>query len=210
MISGSGGFGKSMRKQCLDIVNDYGIEVVADETYGSKDTDMTPQLTKIENNAGVEAVLNRGFGQGPALVTRNYRQLGMTQPLYQSHGVASQSFIDLAGDAAEGVRMPAPSLLVADDPQRPVVAYTQAYESETGQPVSTFGGYAYTAFQMMKAMIETAGSDDSEAIRNALEATSGYIGVTGEYNFSPEDYLGLDLSAFRMVEVKDGAFVQIA
>ncbi len=215
MISGSGGFGKSMRQQCLDIVGDYGIAVVADETYGPKDADMTPQLTKIKNTEGVEAVLNPGFGQGPALVTRNYQQLGMTQPLYQSHGVASQSFIDLAGDAAEGVRMPASSLLVADslaadDPQRAVVVgYKQVYESETGQPVSTFGGYAYDAFQMLKAAIETAGSDDPEAIRDALEATSGYVGVTGEFNFSADDHLGLDLTAFRMVAVKDGAFVLI-
>ncbi len=215
MISGSGGFGKSMRQQCMSIVGDYGIEIVADETYGAKDADMTPQLTKIKNTEGVEAVLNPGFGQGPALVTRNYRQLGMTQPLYQSHGVASQSFIDLAGDAAEGVRMAAPSLLVADslaadDPQREVVvAYKKAYEEGTGQPVSTFGGYAYDAFEMLKAAIETAGSDDPAAIRDALEATSGYVGVTGEFNFSAEDHLGLDLSAFRMVEVKDGTFVLI-
>lgn len=215
MISGSGGFGKSMRQQCMDVAKAEGIKVVADETYGSKDADMTPQLTKIKNTEGVQAVLNPGFGQGPALVTRNYQQLGMTQPLYQSHGVASQSFIDLAGDAAEGVRMPAPSLLVADslaaeDPQRDVVvAYKEAYESETGQPVSTFGGYAYDAFMMLKAAIEKAGSDDPAAIRDALEATSGYVGVTGEFNFSPEDHLGLDLSAFRMVEVKDGTFVQI-
>ncbi len=215
LISGTGGFGKSMREQCLDIVGDYGIKVLADETYGPKDADMTPQLTKIKNTAGVEAVLNPGFGQGPALVTRNYRQLGMTQPLYQSHGVASQSFIELAGDAAEGVRMAAPSLLVAeslaaDDPQRAVVvAYKQAYEKETGEPVSTFGGYAYDAFEMLKAAIEKAGSDDPAAIRDALEATSGYVGVTGEFNFSPTDHLGLDLSAFRMVEVKDGTFVLI-
>ena len=71
---------------------------------------MTAQLTKIKNTAGVQAVVNPGFGQGPAIVTRNYAQLGMTAiPLYQSHGVASKSFIELAGAAAEGVRLPARS-----------------------------------------------------------------------------------------------------
>lgn len=215
MISGSGGFGKSMRAQCLDVAGDYGIEVLADETYGQGDADMTPQLTKIKNTEGVQAVLNPGFGQGPAVVTRNYAQLGMTQPLYQSHGVASQSFIDLAGDAAEGVRMPAPSLLVADslspdDPQHGVVTrYKADYEAMTGEPVSTFGGYAYDAFEMLKMAIETAGSSDPSAIRDALEATRGYVGVTGEFNMSPEDHMGLDLSAFRMVEVQNGVFVLV-
>ena len=65
-----------------------------------RDTDMTPQLTNIKAKAGVQAVLNPGFGQGPAIVTRNFKQLGFSVPLYQSHGVASKGFIDAAGDAA--------------------------------------------------------------------------------------------------------------
>ena len=97
-----------------------------EESYGPRDSDMTPQLTNIRNKAGVQAVVNPGFGQGPAIVTRNYRQLGITLPLYQSHGVASKQFIELAGPAAEGVRLPAAALLIADklpdsDPQKPVV-----------------------------------------------------------------------------------------
>ena len=127
MISGTDGFGASMRNQCLSIVGDYGIEIVADESYGPQDADMTPQLTNIRGRDGIEAVLNPGFGQGPSIVTRNYAQLGVGLPLYQSHGVASQGFIDLAGPAAaEAVRLPGTALLVgellnADDPQRPVV-----------------------------------------------------------------------------------------
>src|SRR5882757_6511678 len=89
MISGTDGFGSSMRAQCLKVAANYGIQIVAEETYGPRDTDMTAQLTKIKNTAGIQAVVNPGFGQGPAIVTRNYAQLGMTAtPLYQSHGVA--------------------------------------------------------------------------------------------------------------------------
>ena len=138
----------------------HQVEVVADESYGAQDADMTPQLTNIKNTEGVEAVLNAGFGQGPAIVTRNFAQLGMEVPLYQSHGVASKSFIELAGAAAEGVRLPAAALLVADrlpedDPQREVVVgYKTAYEEATGSPVSTFGGHAYDAFQILVSAIE--------------------------------------------------------
>ena len=70
-------------------------------------------------------------------------------PLYQSHGVASKEFIKLAGAAAEGVRLPAAALLVADslpqsDPQRSVVVnYKKEYESRFKSEVSTFGGHAY-------------------------------------------------------------------
>jgi len=216
MISGTDGFGASMRNQCLSIVGDYGIEIVADESYGPQDADMTPQLTNIRGRDGIEAVLNPGFGQGPSIVTRNYAQLGVGLPLYQSHGVASQGFIDLAGPAAaEAVRLPGTALLVgellnADDPQRPVVrAYTDAYQATYGSPVTTFGGYAHDAFRILVDAIERAGSSEPQAIRDAIEATQGLVGTTGIYNMSPDDHLGLDISAFRMLEIRDGGWTLV-
>ncbi|MBB4302594.1 branched-chain amino acid transport system substrate-binding protein [Rhodobium orientis] len=210
MISGTGGFGKSMRDQCLDVAGNYDVEIIADETYGAKDSDMTPQLTNIKNTEGLEAVVNPGFGQGPAIVTRNYKQLGIDVPLYQSHGVASKSFIELAGDAAEGVRLPAAALLVADklpddDPQKSVVVgYKDKYEGATGEPVSTFGGHAYDGLMMLVEAIKRAGSADPAAIRDEIEKTSGFMGTAGVVNMSADDHLGLDLTAFRMLEVKNG------
>jgi branched-chain amino acid transport system substrate-binding protein len=210
LISGTDGFGKSMREQCLAVAPTYGMEIVADESYGPQDSDMTPQLTNIKNTAGLEVVVNPGFGQGPAIVTRNYAQLGFEVPLYQSHGVASKSFIDLAGEAAEGVRLPAAALLVADilpadDPQKKVVTdYKTAYEAATGQPVSTFGGHAYDGLMMLVAAIERAGSDDPSAIRDELEKTTGFIGTGGEVNMTPEDHMGLGLDAFRLLEIRNG------
>jgi branched-chain amino acid transport system substrate-binding protein len=216
MISGTDGFGASMREQCLSIVGEYGIEVVADERYGPQDADMTPQLTNIRGEDGIQAVLNPGFGQGPSIVTRNYAQLGIDLPLYQSHGVASQGFIDLAGaEAAEGVRLPGTALLVGDllaedDPQRPVVqAYSEAYEATYGMAVTTFGGYAHDAFRILVDAIERAGSSDPQDIRDAIEATAGLVGTTGVYTMSPEDHLGLDISAFRMLEIRDGGWTLV-
>lgn len=210
MISGTGGFGKSMQKQCQDLAPAYKIAIVAEETYGPNDTDMTPQLTKIKNTAGIQAVLNPGFGQGPAIVTRNFKQLGMTLPFYQSHGVASQKFIELAGDAAEGVRLPAAGLVVADklpasDPQKAVcLSYIQAYEKAYGSAISTFGGHAYDGLQMALAAIQRAGSTDKAKVRDEIEKTQGYVGTAGTVNMSAKDHLGLDLSAFHMLEIKNG------
>jgi branched-chain amino acid transport system substrate-binding protein len=210
MIAGAGGFDRSMRQECLKVADKYGVTVVADESYGIKDSDMTAQLTKIKNTAGVQAVVNPGFGQGPAIVTKNFRQLGMTMPLYQSHGVASKEFIKLAGEAAEGVRLPAAALLVADilpatDPQKAVVvAYKKDYGTKYGSDVSTFGGHAYDGLFLVVEAIKRAKSTDKAKIRDALEATKGYIGTAGVVNMSAADHMGLDLTAFRMLEVKKG------
>lgn len=216
MISGTDGFGASMQAQCKSVVGDYGIEVVADETYGPQDADMTPQLTNIKGAAGIQAVLNPGFGQGPSIVTRNFAQLAIDLPLYQSHGVASDGFIELAGAAAaEGVRLPGTALLVTDlladsDPQKAVAtAYKTTFEAQTRTSVGTFGGYAHDAMLLMVDAITRAGSADSVAIRDALEATSGLVGTTGTYTMSPTDHLGLDLSAFRMLEIKAGAWTLV-
>ena len=211
LISGAGGFDKSMRGECLKVAPKYGIEVIADETYGASDNDMTAQLTKIRAS-GAQAVLNAGFGQGPAIVTRNYRQVGLTLPLYQSHGVASMEYVKLSGPAAEGVRLPAaallvPDLLAANDPQKAVVtAYKRDYEARYKSDVSTFGGHAYDGLMLIVDAIKRAGSTDKAKVRDALEATKGYVGTAGVVNMSATDHMGLDLSAFVMLEVKGGAW----
>ncbi|NLY34862.1 MAG: ABC transporter substrate-binding protein [Alcaligenaceae bacterium] len=211
LISGSDSFGASMRKQCLDIVGDYGITIVGDEVFGPTDADMTPQLTNLRNKNGVQTILSLGLGSGPAIITRNYAQLGIDLPLYQSHGVASDAYIKLAGKKeAEGVRLPGTPLLVAellaeDDPQREVaLRYKKQYENMAGKPVSTFGGYAHDALYLVVNAIERAGKAEPAAIRDALENTKDLAGTTGTYNMSAEDHLGLDLSAFRMLEIRDG------
>src|SRR3972149_5709048 len=210
LISGTDAFGKSMRDQCLAVGPKAGIKIALEESYGPRDSDMTPQLTNIRNKAGVQAVVNTGFGQGPAIVTRNYRQLGITLPLYQSHGVASKQFIELAGPAAEGVRLPAAALLIADklpasDKQKPVVVnYTKTYQQKTGQAVSTFGGHAYDGLMILVQAMQRAKSADKAKVRDEIEKTKGYIGTGGIVNMSKTDHMGLDLSACHMLEIKNG------
>ena len=167
---------------------------------------MTPQLTNIKGKAGLQAVINAGFGQGPAIVTRNYRQLGITAPLYQSHGVGSKQLHRARRRrAAEGVRLPAAALLVAEklpdsDPQKKVVVdYKKNYEKKTGQPVSTFGGHMYDGLMILVEAMKRAKSADKAKVRDEIEKTKGFMGTGGIVNMSPTDHLGLDLTAFRML-----------
>lgn len=211
LLSESSGFGKSGRTQTLLAAELMGIEIVADETYGPKDTDVTAQLTNIKSNADAEALLVFGFGQGPAIVTRNYKQLGMTTPLYQSHGVASKAFLDLTGAAAEGMRLPVTGVLIADQlpagPQRAVLEdFIADYSAKYGSEPSAFAGHAYDGLYLMVEAIQRAGTIDKAPVRDALEATEGFVGITGEFNFSASDHMGLSLDAFHMVEVQNGAW----
>lgn len=210
LLSETSGFGQSGKKETEAVAAKYGITLVANETYGPKDTDMSPQLTKIKNAAGVQAVFVFGLGQGPAIVTKNYKQLGISLPLYQSHGVASDEFLKLAGPAADGVRLPSPAQLIpeqlpASDPQKAVVtAYDQAYKARYKSEVSTFGGYAYDALMLTVDAMKRANGTDKAKVRDAIEGTKNFVATSGTFNLSPTDHMGLDLSAFRLLEVKDG------
>lgn len=210
LVSETSGFGQSGKKESETVASKYGIDIVAQEVYGPKDTDMSPQLTKIKNNPAVQAVFIFGLGQGPALVQRNYKQLDIKLPVYESHGVCSEEFIKLARDAAEGTRLPCAALVVAQDlpdsdPQKPVVTgYAKAFQERWKQDVSTFGGHAYDGLMVYLDAVKRAGSTDKAKVRDAIESTKGLMGTGGEFNMSATDHMGLDLSAFRMLEIKGG------
>jgi branched-chain amino acid transport system substrate-binding protein len=113
------------------------------------------------------------------------------------------------------VRLPAAALLIADklpdsDPQKAVVVkYTKDFVEYTKQPVSTFGGHAYDGLNILIEAIKRAGSLDSVKIRDEIEKTKGFVGTGGVVNMSPTDHMGLDLSAFRMLEIKKGDWTQL-
>jgi len=215
LLAGTDAFGVSMREQCLKVVGNYGIQVVANEQHGPTDTDVVPQLTKIKNTAGVQAVMNVS-GLAGAMVTRNYAQLNMgAVPLYLSHAFASNAYIELAGKSSEGVRLPAPPMLVVDglaanDPQKPVLLDARsAYAKVSKQPASAFAGYGYDGLSLIVNAIRRANSTDPGRIRDAIEQTRGFVGTSGTVNFSANDHLGLNLDAFRMVEVRSGTWALV-
>ncbi|WDP89206.1 MAG: ABC transporter substrate-binding protein [Desulfobacter sp.] len=203
-------FGESGKNQLLTQAKENGIEVVKAESFGAKDTDMTAQLTKIKA-AGPDAIVCWGTNPGPAVVAKNAKQLKIDIPLYQSHGVASPKFIELAGDAAEGIILPTGKILVTgllddSDAQKGILEGYQAdYQGKYKGNVSGFGGYAYDAVNILAGALKGSGGDKNK-IRAALEATQSHVGATGEFNFSDKDHNGLSPEAFVMVEIKDGTW----
>ncbi|RII27914.1 MAG: ABC transporter substrate-binding protein [Geobacter sp.] len=209
LLTVSDAFGSSGREQLKALAKQKGLTVVADEVYGPKDTDMTPQLTKIKG-AKPDAIICWGTNPGPAVVTRNVRQLGIKIPLYQSHGVASKKYIALAGaENAEGVLLPAGKLAVYDklkpsDPQQKVLReYDQAYRKAYNMEASTFGGYAYDAFLMISEAIKKGATTPAQ-IRTSIEQSKKLVGISGIFTMSPANHNGLDLSAFEMVRIVKG------
>jgi len=202
-------FGDAGRKALLELAPKFGISVVADERYGSKDTDMTIQLVKIKS-AGAQAVINWSVGPGQVIVTKNWHALKMGIPLFQSHGWGSKKNIELAGKAAEGVIAPLGRLVVWDKlsdkhPQKALLKkYVTDYEARYKSEPGTFGGHAYDALMIVVAALKNIGPDKKK-IRDYIEnKIKNWPGTGGIFNMSPIDHCGLDMTAFEMVIVKNG------
>jgi len=209
IMTGTTGFGASGREELLAFASDYGIEIVADERYGPKDTDLTAQLTKIRGTEA-QAIVNWSIGPTQVLAVKNWRALGMdTLPLYQSHGFGSRKNIELCGKDAEGVLCPLARvnigpLLPEDHVQKSVIMeYTRAYEKKYGESISSFGGHAWDALHIAVKALEAVGQDRAK-IRDYVEQLTGFVGQHGVFNFSPKDHNGLSKDDLAMVVVKNG------
>ena len=86
-----------------------------------------------------------------------------------------------------------------------LLKYIEQFEKRFQMPVSGFGGYAYDAMHLLAKALP--GSDgDKQKIRDALEKLKGHVGVTGTFNFSPQDHNGLGSDAFVMVQIQKGTW----
>jgi branched-chain amino acid transport system substrate-binding protein len=211
ILTVSDGFGASGREQLKTLASKFGMHVVVDDTYGPKDTDMTSQLTKIRASQA-QALIVWGTNPGPAVIAKNAKQLGLKLPLYMSHGVSSKKFIALAGDAAEGVKLPSGKVIVSDvlsknDPQKAsLMAYVKDYQKHYKVEGDHFGGHAWDGVMLVKAAIEKGGAT-TEGIRDALEKIKDFHGIGGTFIFSAADHAGLTKDAFVMVEIKNKDWV---
>jgi branched-chain amino acid transport system substrate-binding protein len=213
LLSSNTGFGKAGKEQVEKLAPAHGIEIAASEVYDKAATDLTAEVTKMKA-AGVQALLNWSIEPAQAIVIKNARQLGLSVPIFQSHGFANVQYAKAAGAAAEGVMFPASRVVVAEalaasDPQKPVVAaYKRAYEGRYKEDVSTFGGHAYDALGILVRAVKEAGLD-REKVRAAIENMKGFVGTAGVFNFAPDDHTGLSIEAFEMITVKNGKFVPL-
>ncbi|NVN89441.1 MAG: ABC transporter substrate-binding protein [Desulfuromonadales bacterium] len=211
ILTVSDGFGASGREQLKAQAAKFGITVIADDTYGPKDTDMTSQLTKIRG-LKPDVIICWGTNPGPAVIAKNARQLGIRIPLYMSHGVSSKKFIELAGEAAEGIRLPSGRVVVADllpasDPQKKsLLGFVKDYQNHYKAEGDHFGGHAWDAVMLLKGAIER-GATTAATVRDQLEKTRQFHGIGGSFTYTAQDHAGLGKDAFVLVEVKNRDWV---
>jgi branched-chain amino acid transport system substrate-binding protein len=213
LLTVSDGFGTSGREQLKAYAAKQGFTIVADEVFAPKDTDMTPQLTKIRG-IKPDAIICWALNPGMALIAKATKQLNIKVPLYMSHGTATTKFIELAGESADGVVHPAGKMAIYDslpksDPQAKLLKdYYLEYKKAYGEEATTFGGYAYDAFRLIASAVEK-GNTTPEQIRNGIEQAKKLPSISGIFTMTPKDHNGLDLSSLVMVKITKGKWSMI-
>jgi branched-chain amino acid transport system substrate-binding protein len=208
------GFGEGVPELFDEVGSEAGVEIIAVEEFAPDATDFTAQMVNLRDT-DADAVVIWGIPPAAAVAQQSYQQLQVGKPVYQSHGIGNQVFLETAGESAEGLIAPLGRLLVVDqlpddDPQKQVITDYIAQYSEAfpDQPASTFGGHAYDAFMIAVQVIEEVGTDPN-AIRDALETFSGYDGITGSFEMSAEDHSGLTNEALVLVTIEDGEWTLV-
>ncbi|HSR14097.1 MAG TPA: ABC transporter substrate-binding protein, partial [Thermodesulfobacteriota bacterium] len=212
IITSADGFGRDGKNWLEKLAAEYGLKIIASESFQANDNDMTAQLIKIKA-ASSDATICWTIGKAGSVVAKNARQLAMQSPLYQCHGLPDPIYIKLAGEASEGNIMPSTKLMVAaqlpdSDPQKKGILefirlYQDVYKYDKQFPINTHSGYAWDAIYMMANAMKKAGTEN-EKLRDALESTKNYVGVSGIYNLSAEDHNGLGTDSMVMVQISGG------
>jgi len=201
-------FGDGGKKAIAAAVKDTSINIVSEEKFDASDKDMTPQLTKVKAS-GAQVLIVWAIPPSASILTKNVKDIGLSIPLIQSHGVGNQKYIDLAQGAADGTILPIGKLSVANqipdnDPQKKVLeSYMVDYANKYNTEPNSFGGYAWDAFNLLVNALEKAGPD-RVAIRDELEKTQGFVGISGVFNMTAQDHNGLKEDSAVLVQVDQG------
>ena len=202
------GFGEGIPEAFTKAGKDAKIEVASVEKFAPDASDFTAQMIKARN-AKPDASVIWGIPPAASLAQVAYRQLGVKAPVYQSHGIGNQVFLDTAGKSADGLLAPLGRILVAeqlpaDDPQREVVTkFITDYKAAYGKSPSTFAGHAYDGFTIAVDALKKVGTDPNK-LRDTIEGVSNWPGISGVFTMTPTDHSGLTKEALVMVTIKNG------
>lgn len=205
------GFGKDGLKNVAVQAPKYGIQIVAQEAFQPKDIDMTAQLTRI-NAKGVDGIIAWTVGPAMGIIAKNVKQLGILAPLFECHGAGDPIFWKVAGEAGEGVMMPSTKIVVGDQlpdtdiQKKKILAYVKAYKEKFNREPGTMVAYGADAAFIVVEAIKTVGPD-REKIRDAIENTKNYVGISGIYNISPQDHNGLSMKDIVMIKATKGKWL---
>lgn len=212
LLTDTSPFGSDARAIALARLPKAGLELAEDQTFDLGDTDMSEQLSAIKDS-GAQAILLWTSGKEAAIVADNGQEAGIDSPIVGGPANGRAEFITGAASAAEGFAACGGRILspasIEDEADRDLAEdFIQRYSEEYGAPPNTFAGYAYDALHLIAAALNRLPDEFTPAnLRDEIENTSDFAGISGTYTFSTSDHDGLSVDDLVMYRVENGGWV---
>jgi branched-chain amino acid transport system substrate-binding protein len=180
-----------------------GIEVLTTETFGSKDSDFSAQLTKIKS-LNPDAIVVSALAEAGSGILLAKKALGFPESVrvIGGNGFNSPKIADIAGDAANGTLVGSPWFIGKKGAANET--FVAAYKAKYGDSPDQFAAQAYDTLKLVAKAIDAAGEADPEKIKDALQNTS-VEGVMGKLSFNAERSPA-DTSGVVVLEMRNGKF----
>lgn len=203
MYANDDAFSKSGYDVFKATLDKMGIQILTTETFGSKDSDFSAQLTKIKA-LNPDAIVVSSLVEPASGILLGARAVGIDPKIHfiGGNGFNSPKLGDIAGEAADGTLVGSPWFIAKDDAANTkfVADYRAKYKDDPDQ----FAAQAFDTLHIVAAAIDKAGAADSEKIKAALQTTK-YTGVMGPFSFT-DNRDPADTSGVVVIEMKNGKF----
>jgi branched-chain amino acid transport system substrate-binding protein len=168
--------------QLRDALEERDVSVVAFEAIAAGESDYTPTLTAIEAS-NPDVVFYSTYYPEAGLLARQAREIGVPGKCWVGLGAADPAFIEIAGEAAAECAVNG----VPSPDQLPTAGtFAETYREEFGTDPGAYGSFAYDAAKLLFNAVEEAGAWDADPVREQIEGTEGYEGITGTITIDPQ------------------------
>ncbi len=213
MLNDSGAYGVDAEKAAEAKMGEFGLTMVAHEKFNQGDTDLSSQLTKIKAANPQAIIIWTTDARAASAATKGAKQVGVTAMLLGSSGHANKTFLSLAGSAAEGylvalTKTYVMSSLPDGDAQKKLLrTYVADFQTKYGTDADYLkGDYPYDQISVLLDGIKRAGSADKDKVRQALEQTAHWQGVTGTITWTPTKRTGIQAPDLIIGKLSNGAW----
>ena len=200
-------FGKGGRDSIVKELGARGIKVAADISTDAGQVDFSSAVLRAKQ-ANADALFAYLNEEESARLLRELRKQGYDKPIVGETTIMGQKVIELAGDAANGVKGHVG--LTIDAPNPLIRQFAEKYEKEFRSKSDHNGIKGYTGMYVVKAVTEKMGKFDrkgfAQAIRNACFSAKQHPGLLMDLCF--DDKGDIDRESF-LVEVKGGKQVVV-
>jgi branched-chain amino acid transport system substrate-binding protein len=173
----SSDYSKGLTKFFEEEFTKLGGKVITKQTYAQKDQDFKGQLTQMRDQKP-DVIYIPGYYGEVGIIARQARELGMTMPLLGGDGWDSPELWKLGGESLKNAYIS--NHYSADNPSPEIQNFVKSYKAKFNVAPDSLAALAYDSAKVLADAIKRAGGTDSAKLKDAINATKEYSGVTGK------------------------------